>query len=114
MARTWWSIRVELVSGRGDDYWPRPGRIFAVARSHTFGHLAAAVDIAFARWDRAHMSMFTLTDGTTVTPLRHWAGDPPDDSVDSDTTKLSRLQAGDRFAYTCPGGDRSGAAESCA
>ena len=26
MARTWLSIRVELVSGRGEDLWPRPGR----------------------------------------------------------------------------------------
>jgi len=49
--------------------------------------------------------MFTLADGKTVTALRHWGGDPPDDAVDSDTTKLSRLQAGDQFAYTFDLGD---------
>jgi len=33
LARTWLSIRVELVSGRGEEFWPRPGRIFTAARS---------------------------------------------------------------------------------
>src|SRR5450756_278228 len=31
MTRTWLSIRVELVEGRGERLWPRPGRIFAAA-----------------------------------------------------------------------------------
>jgi len=34
MARIWLSIRVELVEGRGERLWPRPGRFFAAAR-HT-------------------------------------------------------------------------------
>jgi hypothetical protein len=42
VARTWLSIRVDLVSGLGGDYWPRPGRIFAAARSHSFRELAGA------------------------------------------------------------------------
>lgn len=54
MARTWLSIRVELVEGRGERPWPRPGRIVAAARSHTFAQLGEAIDDAFARWDRAH------------------------------------------------------------
>jgi hypothetical protein len=29
--RTWLSIRVELIEGRGERYWPRPGRLFAAA-----------------------------------------------------------------------------------
>lgn len=53
MARTWLSIRVDLVEGHGEHLWPRPGRIFAAARSHTFAQLARATDDAFARWDRA-------------------------------------------------------------
>jgi hypothetical protein len=69
VARTWLSIRVELVSGRGADYWPRPGRSFVAARSHSFAQLATAVDLAFARWDLAHPHMFTLADGATVSPL---------------------------------------------
>jgi len=49
MARTWLSIRVELVEGRGERFWPRPGRILAAARNHTFAQLAEAIDDAFAR-----------------------------------------------------------------
>lgn len=105
MARSWLSIRVELVSGRGMDLWPRPGRIFAAARSHSFGHLADAIDTAFARWDRAHMHMFTHADGTQVTALAHWGGDAPDGSLDSATTKLSRLSLGEQFAYVFDFGD---------
>jgi hypothetical protein len=40
------SIRVELVEGRGQTIWPRPGRVFAAARSHTFAELADAIDTA--------------------------------------------------------------------
>jgi hypothetical protein len=47
VARTWWSIRVELVGGRGVYLWPRPGRILAASRSHTFAQLADAVNAAF-------------------------------------------------------------------
>jgi hypothetical protein len=47
VARTWLSIEVDLVSGRGRAVWPRPGRIFAAARSHTFAELADAIDTAF-------------------------------------------------------------------
>lgn len=41
--------------------------MFAVGRSHTFAQFAAAINGAFARWDLAHLSMFTLADGTVVT-----------------------------------------------
>ena len=51
MARTWLSIRVDLIEGHGQHLWPRPGRILAAARSHTFAQLANAIDDAFARWD---------------------------------------------------------------
>ena len=64
MSRTWLSIRVELVEGHGTRFWPRPGRIFAAARSHPFDALATAIDDAFARWDRAHLHEFRLADGT--------------------------------------------------
>lgn len=104
MARTWLSIRVDLVSGRGSDMWPRPGRIFAAARTHTFAQLARAIDLAFARWDLAHMHMFTLADGTEITPLVQWDGDAPDGSVD-DSLKLSCLAGGDQFAYVFDFGD---------
>jgi hypothetical protein len=105
VARIWLSIRVELVGGRGMDFWPRPGRIFAAARSHSFRQLAAAIDLAFARWDLAHMHMFTLPDKTEVTVLDHWDGEAPEGSLDSDTTKLSRLKPGEQFAYLFDFGD---------
>ncbi len=87
MARTWLSIRVDLVAGRGKDLWPRPGRIFAASRTHTFKQLADAIDDAFARWDRAHLctvgreridpvgALGILPDN----PLPYWGwGDIPD------------------------------------
>jgi hypothetical protein len=42
---------VDLIAGQGE--WPRPGRIFAAARSHRFRDLAEGIDDAFARWDRS-------------------------------------------------------------
>jgi len=51
MARRWFSIRVELLGGRGEQLWPYPGRVFAVGPAHTFADLARAIDNAFARWD---------------------------------------------------------------
>jgi hypothetical protein len=56
---------VDLISGHGEDYWPRPGRIFAAARSHKFSQLADAIDTAFARWDRSHLYKFELAVGVT-------------------------------------------------
>jgi pRiA4b ORF-3-like protein len=105
MARTWLSIRVELISGHGERYWPRPGRVFAAARSHSFARLAEAIDGAFARWDRAHLHMFTLADGTHLSRLVWWDGEAPEGTVDSGTTKLSRLTAGEQFAYVFDLGD---------
>lgn len=105
MPRTWLSIQVELVSGRGVELWPRPGRVFAAARSHTFADLADAIDTAFARWDLAHMHMFTLADATEITVLSQWDGDHPPGSLDSDATKLSKLSLGQQFAYVFDFGD---------
>jgi len=67
MARTWLSIAVELIGGRGEELWPRPGRIFAVGPAHTFQDFADAINTAFARWARAPLNEFTLADGTRIT-----------------------------------------------
>jgi hypothetical protein len=73
MARTWVSIRVDLVEGRGDHLWPRPGRLFAAARSHTFAQLARAIDDSFGRWDLAHLHEFELANGPRLTtPYDDW------------------------------------------
>lgn len=75
MAQSWLSIRVELVSGHGADLWPRPARILAAARNHSFAQLAEAIDCAFGRWDLAHLHMFTLADQTGISPLDWWDGE---------------------------------------
>jgi hypothetical protein len=95
----------ELVSGRGDAFWPRPGRIFAAARTHTFRQFATAIDDAFARWGRAHLHLFTLADKTEVSPMNWWDGDEPDGMLDGDRTTLAKLKPGDQFAYVFDLGD---------
>jgi hypothetical protein len=106
MSRSWLSIRVELVSGRGGDLWPRPGRILAAARTHSFAQLAEAIDTAFGRWDLAHLHMFTLADQTGVSPLEWWEGEAPDGTLDGYSTALSRLKGGEQFAYVFDLGDQ--------
>ena len=105
MSRTWLSIRVDLVQGHGEAWWPRPGRIFAAARSHTFEQLADAIDDAFARWDRSHIQEFTLSDSTRLT-----VPDPDWDLLDVVTldyrqVKLSRLETDEQFVYVFDLGD---------
>jgi hypothetical protein len=105
MARTWLSIRVELIEGHGEHLWPRPGRIFAAARSHTFSDLADAIDDAFARWDRSHLSEFTLADGTRLCdPDPDWQ---VEGQIEEDyrRVRLSRLRPGEQFAYVFDLGD---------
>ena len=101
--RSWLSIRVELVEGRGERYWPRPGRLFAAARGHSYAQLATAIDDAFARWDRSHLHEFELADGTRIgTP------DPDiddDDVLDETRELLSNLQASQQFIYVFDFGD---------
>ena len=104
MARTWLSIEVVLVEGPGEHLWPRPGRIFAAARSHTFAQLAEAIDDAFARWDRAHLHEFELADGTHLTtPYDDWEEVGP--ALDDRRTRLGRLRPGERFVYVFDFGD---------
>ena len=104
MARTWLSIRVELVEGGGANCWPRPGRVLAAAKSHTFAELAEAIDDAFARWDRSHLHEFVLADGTRLS-VPDPDEDEPDLVLDDASTKLSRLERGEQFVYTFDLGD---------
>ncbi len=105
VSATWLSVRVDLVEGRGEDLWPRPGRIFAAARSTTFAEFAEAVDDAFARWDRAHLHQFFLRDGARVAePDPDW--DSFDEVVlDGRRVRLGRLQPGEPFVYEFDFGD---------
>ncbi|MEA2355510.1 MAG: hypothetical protein QOD61_1639 [Solirubrobacteraceae bacterium] len=78
--------------------------MFAAARSHTFGALADAVDTAFSRWDRAHLHLFDLADGSCVYGPIPWE-EPPQASAFSGVTRLSRLAAGEQLVYTFDMGD---------
>jgi hypothetical protein len=82
VARSWLSIRVDLIEGRAERLWPRPGRVFAAARSHTFGDLADAIDYGPVEWD-----------------------EPPQDGVFDRQVRLSRLGTGEQFVYTFDMGD---------
>jgi hypothetical protein len=101
-SRAWLSIRVELIEGRGEHFWPRPGRLFAAARNHSFAQLANAIDNAFARWDRSHLHEFELADGTKLgIPDPDFEESRSDDS----RSRLSRLVRGEQFAYEFDFGD---------
>jgi hypothetical protein len=104
VARTWLSIRVDLVEGHGQRIWPRPGRLFVASRSHTFAQLSDAIDDAFARWDRSHLHEFTLADGSRLTtPYMDWEELGP--VIDDQRERLGRLGLGDRFVYVFDFGD---------
>jgi hypothetical protein len=104
VARTWLSVQVDLVSGCGDTFWPRPGRIFAAARTHTFLDLAEAINVGFGRWDLSHLSEFVLGDGTRISHADPWY-DPPEGTIEIRSEKLSRLALEEQFAYTFDFGD---------
>lgn len=108
MARTWLSITVELLGGRGEDLWPWPGRVFAVGPSHTFMDLANAINDAFARWDRSHLSMFNLADGRVVTDAETGAemAGSITESMDIETAKVARVVGPEaEFQFTFDLGD---------
>ncbi|TAP39608.1 UPF0158 family protein [Arthrobacter sp. S39] len=112
MTRTWLSVTVELLGGRGEELWPWSGRIFAVGPSHTFMDLANAINDAFARWDRSHLSMFTLADGRVITDEEtgaEMAGSirgPVIAPIDIAIAKVTRtLEAGAEFQFTYDLGD---------
>lgn len=118
MARTWLSVKVELLGGRGEELWPWPGRVFAVGPSHTFADLADAINGAFARWDLAHLSLFTLSDGRIITDpetgieMAESIDGPVGESLNLETTTVARtvgpraeikftFDLGDNWVHRC-------------
>jgi hypothetical protein len=98
-------VTVELVEGAGYRFWPRPGRVFAAARTHSFAQLATAIDVSFGRWDLSHLWQFELAGNVFVAPE-----DPEWESGESDTvlnanSSLSRLAVADVFVYQFDLGD---------
>ena len=103
MARTWLRIRVDLLGGHGVDLRPAPGRVLLVGPSHSFGNLAEAIDLAFARWDLAHLHGFELADGRRI---GIFDPDYPGDWLDETTLKVAKeVKPGDGFDYTFDFGD---------
>lgn len=105
-------MTVELIGGRGEELWPWPGRVLAVGPSHSFSDLAEAVNTAFSRWDRSHLSLFTLADGRVVTDretgaeLASSAGGPVLAPLVIDETKVgAEVGPNDEFRYTFDLGD---------
>jgi|SRR5579859_1026374 len=98
----WLAIKVELIEGRGEQFSPPPGRLFAAAPDHSFAELAHAIDRGFARWDLGHLHEFQLRDGSRI-----GVADEEDasDLLDERRTKLNRLVPGDVFIYVFDFGD---------
>ncbi len=104
MSRTWLSIRVDLIGGGGRDLWPRPGRIFAASRRHTFAQFATAIDDAFARWDRSHLHQFEFSDDRRI-GRPDWEDGDDTELLDGRTLTLSTLRPDEQFLYTFDLGD---------
>jgi Plasmid pRiA4b ORF-3-like protein len=98
----WMTVRVELVSGGGADVDPAPGRVFLVGPNHTFGELANAINVHFARWDLSHLHEFRLEDGRRI-------GFPdPDgrDTLDQEQLRVTSVVGkGDEFEFVFDFGD---------
>lgn len=98
MARSWLRIRVYLLGSREIECEPPPGRIFLVGPRHSFGELAEAIDIAFARWELSRPHGFELTDGRRigVSGPKH-----PEEWLSESALKVAmEIEPGDSFEYT--------------
>jgi hypothetical protein len=96
----WYIVRVELLSGRGQDLDPPPGRDILVSPQHTFRQLAESIDGAFARWDLGHLYAFRMADGTEI--------GLPDEELpfrDAARTKIARRELHEVFEFEFDFGD---------
>jgi hypothetical protein len=103
VAATWLLVRVDLLEGLGGVLTEPPGRVFLVGPSHTFAHLAEAIDAAFGRWDLSHLHEFGLPDGRMV-------GIPDDDAPagqldEAEVKVVAAVGPGEVFAYIFDLGD---------
>jgi len=111
-SRRWFVVRVDLLSGRGQEFDPPPGRVLLVPPASTFEQLAEAINTALGRWDLSHLSRFVLADGTSVEDAETRAesiqgvftdGIPRTALLTERVGKLVR--SGDRFTYVFDFGD---------
>lgn len=109
-ALRWSVVRVILVSQGGEDLPDPPGRDLLVSSAHTFADLAAAIDRAFARWDRSHLHEFRLLDGRRIVMEDFDEFEEADPARDLDEQAHSwgsvALHTGDTFTYVFDFGDQ--------
>jgi hypothetical protein len=104
--RRWIKVKVSLVSGRGEDFDPSPGRVMIAAQEHTLAELAMAIDLAFARWDHSHLHLLHLPDGRTLMSGEEFAiADESDGGTDGVTLGSVAFEQGQRFEYVFDMGD---------
>jgi len=100
MPEGWYVIRVELLSGRGQDLTPPPGRDLLVSPNHTFRQLAELINASFARWDLRHLYVFRMADGTEI------GGSFADEEVrDAARTRIARRATDEAFEFEFDFGD---------
>ncbi|MBU8858588.1 plasmid pRiA4b ORF-3 family protein [Micromonospora sp. WMMB482] len=93
------SISVELVTGRGRFWWPRPGRLFVASPCHTFAQLAEVIDVAFGRRDLEHLRTIVLPGASEVSWVSWRDGPAFPGTRDGRTVTLDILTVDDVFAY---------------
>jgi len=100
MPSGWYTIRVELLSGRDLVFDQPPGRDFLVSPHHTFRRFAEAINAAFGRWDLGHLYVFRMADGSGI-------GTPGDDLPyrDAATSKVGRREEAEVFEFEFDFGD---------
>lgn len=92
---SWFAVEVVLVEGGGQRLEPPPGRVLLVAPGHTFAQLAAAIDVAFGRWDRGPAHHFELPGERRIGPADA-AGDVADETL---LPVGGEVDVGERFTY---------------
>ncbi|WP_286957104.1 MULTISPECIES: hypothetical protein [Arsenicicoccus] len=101
-------LKVTLVSGRGEDFDPAPGRVFAIPPRTTYAALADAIDRSFGRYHLGHLVQcafeddLVVTDEETIDELVDGSGTPRYKPLDS---PLTELKVGVTFTYTFDFGD---------
>lgn len=106
MTNDWLRLKVSLVSGRGQELEPAPGRVMIAAPEHTLAELAEAIDQGFARWDHSHLHLFELPDGRKLMSGEEFAV-PAESDGGTDRLTLGSLgmTQGQRFLYVFDLGD---------
>ena len=106
MTNDWLRLKVSLVSGRGEEFEPAPGRVMIASPAHTFAELAEAIDLGFARWDHSHLHLFELADGRTLMSGEDFArADESDGGTDRSTLGSLGLTPGQQLTYVFDMGD---------